>query len=224
MYNDWNSIDDIGHYLVHPDMNRSKMFLSEMIRRDLLSDKWVKEWYSHDTLWLERWRKLDYDNQIQMIIDIGFGPLSMTKDPTSSARKFCSTADEDDKWDYLDMAAAYMTYYRASLPQWKDQATIQHWALLHSCQMMTTFIWDLVHLIDPEGSYYVVWDTAHAYIRKENTNTVYDILWYSVGIPIFELEENLSKAVRYENPVDFLIDVYFKKEEEKDILKYYMSL
>lgn len=223
MYNDWNSVEDIREILLSPGMQRSKIFLAEMIRNDLLNDEWVDVWYSHNNRWLKRWRELPHDEQIQHIIDLGFGPLSMTKSPDLAAIKFAETGSEDDRWDYIDMASAYMTYYRASLPQWRDQGTIQHWAMLHSCQLMTTFIWDLVHLIDPEGEYYVVWDGSHAYVRKEGNNIVYDILWYSVGIPIFHVEERLKYATRYDNPVQFLLDVYLKKESDIELLLHYMS-
>jgi hypothetical protein len=223
MYNDWNSVDGIRDILVHPDMDRSKLFLAEMMRKDLLNDKWVDEWYSYKKEWLTMWRDLPYDQQLHSIIEMGFGPLSMTKNPDIYARRFCTTGTEEDRWNYIDAAASYMTYYRASLPQWKDQSTIQHWTMLHSCQLMTTFIWDLVHLIDPDGSYYVVWDGSHAYIRKDGNNVIYDILWYSVGIPIFHMEEGMKDARRYDNPIDFLTDIYLKKEDSIDILLYYMS-
>lgn len=223
MYNDWNSVENIREILLHPRMERSKMFLAEMMRRDLLNDRWVNEWYSYKDIWLKRWREFSHDEQIRHILDIGFGPLSMTKNPDAAAKKFAETGDSEDRWNYIDMSSAYMTYYRASLPQWRDQGTIQHWALLHSCQLMTTFVWDLVHLIDPEGEYYVVWDGSHAYIRKEGNNIVYDILWYSVGIPIFHVEERLKESTRYEDPVEFLLEVYLRKKEDRDLLLYYMG-
>lgn len=223
MYIDWNSVPGIYEALIDDRMMRSKLYICDIISKDLSNDDYVNTWYVYDRKWLERWRKSSRDEQIKMILDVGWGPISMTMDPDPFIRRYMETGDEDDRDKYVSVATAYHTWIRASYPEWRDPTTIQHWALLHECQIMTLFIWDLLHIIDPHGSYYVVWDGSHAYVRKRGNNTIYDILWYSVGIPIFELEKNIHLSRCYPDPITFLIEEFIYEPDAIDHLLSYMG-